>query len=262
MWEIFKCDKPLIGVIHLPPLPGSPRYELSIKEIYESALRDAEVYSIGGMDGIILENYGDAPFYPSNVGPETVASMVYIASRLTEKIDLPLGINVLRNDALAALSIAYVVGGKFVRVNVLSGVVITDQGVIESEAYKVLRFRKALGAKDVKIFADVHVKHAIRLKERPIELEAYELLNRSLADALIVTGEGTGMEADINNIRKIKEKIPKSKILAGSGVNRDNLSKYLSICDGVIVGTHLKKNEITENPVDLVKVKEFVKAKN
>ncbi|MFB0560542.1 MAG: BtpA/SgcQ family protein [Candidatus Lokiarchaeia archaeon] len=262
MWEIFKCDQPLIGVIHLPPLPGSPRHELSLEEIYERSLRDAEAYSKGGMNGIILENYGDAPFHPSRVGPETVASMAYIATRLTEKIDLPLGVNILRNDALAALSIAYVVGGKFVRVNVLSGAVITDQGVIESEAYKVLRFRTILGAKRVKIFADVHVKHAVQLKERPIELEAYELLNRSLADALIVTGESTGMEADINKIRKIKEKIPQSIVLAGSGVNRNNLSKYLAICDGVIVGTHLKKNEVTENPVDPVKVKEFVKAKD
>jgi membrane complex biogenesis BtpA family protein len=262
VWDIFKCDKPLIGVVHLPPLPGSPRHELSLKEIYERALRDAEAYSTGGMDGIIIENYGDAPFYPNRVGPETVSSMVYIATRLIEKIDLPLGINVLRNDAFATLSIAYAVGGKFARVNILSGVVITDQGLIESKAYKVLRFRKALGAKDVKLFADVHVKHAIRLEERPVELEAYELLNRSLADALIVTGESTGMEADISKIRKIKEKIPQSKVLAGSGVNKNNLPKYLTICDGIIVGTALKKNEITDNPVDLTRVKEFVKTKN
>ncbi|MEM3587800.1 MAG: geranylgeranylglyceryl/heptaprenylglyceryl phosphate synthase, partial [Candidatus Jordarchaeaceae archaeon] len=112
-----------------------------------------------------------------------------------------------------------------------------------------------------RIFADVQVKHAMQLRERSPELEAYELLNRSLADALIVTGESTGMEADINKIRKIKEKIPQSKVLAGSGVNKNNLSKYLTICDGIIVGTSLKKNEITENPVDLKKVKEFVKAK-
>lgn len=261
MWDIFNCDKPLIGVVHLPPLPGSPRNELSIKEICERALRDAEAYLMGGMDGIIIENYGDVPFYPKRVGPETVASMVYVATRLTEKIDLPLGINVLRNDAFAAFSIAYVVGGKFVRVNVLSGAVVTDQGFIESEAYEVLRFRKALGAKNVKLFADVHVKHAILLGERPIELEAYELLNRSLADALIVTGESTGVEPDINKIKNIKEKIPQSKVLAGSGINKNNLSKYLTICDGVIVGTHLKKNGVTENPVDLAKVKEFVKSK-
>ncbi len=119
----------------------------------------------------------------------------------------------MRNDALAALSIAYVVGGKFVRVNVLSGAVMADQGIIESDAYNVLRFRKALGAKDIKIFADVHVKHAVQLKERPPELEAYELLNRSLADALIVTGEATGMEADITNVRKITEKLPNPKFL-------------------------------------------------
>ncbi|WXG40616.1 MAG: BtpA/SgcQ family protein [Candidatus Freyarchaeum deiterrae] len=262
MWDVFKCDKPLIGVIHLPPLPGSPRHELSLKEIYERALKDAEAYSTGGMNGLIIENYGDAPFYPNRVGIETVASMTYIATRLIEKIDLPLGINVLRNDTFAALSIAYVVGGKFVRVNVLSGIVITDQGLVESEACKVLRFRKALGAGDVKLFADVHVKHAIRLEERPVELEAYELLNRSLADALIVTGESTGMEADINKIKKIKEKIPESKVLAGSGVNKNNLQKYLTLCDGIIVGTALKKNEITENPVDPAKVKDFVKTKN
>ncbi len=261
MWDIFRCDKPLIGVIHLLPLPGSPRYGLSFKEICDRALSDAEAYSSGGMDGIILENYGDAPFYPKRVSPETVASMVYIATRIREEIDLPLGINVLRNDALAALSISYVVGGKFVRVNVLSGAVITDQGIIESEAYNVLRFRKYIGADNIRIFADVQVKHAIQLREISPELEAYELLNRSLADALIVTGESTGMEADINKIRKIKEKIPQSKVLAGSGVNKNNLSKYLTICDGIIVGTSLKKNEITENPVDLKKVKEFVKAK-
>jgi len=260
--EIFRCDKPLIGVVHLPPLPGSPRGVLSLDEICERALRDAKAYSEGGMDGIILENYGDAPFYPQRVGPETIASMTHIATKLTEEVDLPLGVNVLRNDALAAISIAYAVGGKFVRINVLSGAVVTDQGVIESEAYKVLRFRKALGAEKIKIFADVHVKHGVGLGERPIELEARELLNRSLADALIVTGKATSMEADISEIRRIKEKIPQSKVLAGSGVNKSNLKKYLAICDGVIVGTHLKKNGVTENPVDYNRVKEFVTARD
>lgn len=260
--HIFKVSKPIIGVVHLLPLPGSPKCRYTIKEILDRALKDAKAYLNGGVDGIIIENFGDAPFYPDKVGPETVASMTYIASHVAEKIDLPIGINVLRNDAISAISIAHVIGAKFVRVNILTEAMVTDQGIIRSRAHKILRFRKFLGAEDIKIFADVHVKHAIPLMTRPIELSAYDLVYRGLADAVIITGPATGKETDINDIKKVKEIIPKVPVFVGSGVNKNNVRKYLELCDGIIVGTSLKVDGIVENQVDIERVKEFVRKAN
>lgn len=256
--SIFKVEKPIIGVVHLLPLPGSPMYRRNDKEILDRALRDARAYCDGGIDGIIIENFGDAPYYPDRVGPETVASMARIASRIVEEVDIPIGISVLRNDAISAIAIAHAVGAKFIRVNVLTEAMVTDQGIIQSRAHEVLRYRSFLGAEGVKIFADLRVKHAAPLAARPIELSAEDLFHRSLADAIILTGPATGREVNFDDIHKVKRAVP-APVLVGSGVNRDNVAKYLEVCDGAIVGTSLKVGGIIENPVDVERVRELVK---
>ncbi|MEM2212722.1 MAG: BtpA/SgcQ family protein [Candidatus Nezhaarchaeales archaeon] len=262
MNELFKSWKPVIGVVHLQPLPGAPRYQPPFVTVVERALRDAKTYEEGGVNAIILENFGDAPYHPDRVGPETVAAMTYVASRVKEAVNIPIGINVLRNDALSALAIAYVVGASFIRVNVLSGATITDQGIITSKAHHLLRYRRFLEASGVKVFADINVKHSVQLLQRPLELVAEELVQRELADAVIVTGETTGRAPGLEQVKAVKKVLPNTPVLVGSGVNEENVQEYLKLCDGVIVGTSLKTGGATENPVDLAKVKALIAKAN
>jgi len=260
--EIFGVEKPLIGVVHLLPLPGSSRWNYSMEKVLERALQDAEAYEKGGFNGIIIENYGDAPYYPDKVDPATVAAITRVATFIAEKIEIPFGINVLRNDAEAALAIAYVTEGRFIRVNVLTEPMATDQGILQGKAHLLQRYRKLLGADQIKIFADVHVKHAYPLMKRPITESAKDTIYRGLADALIVTGRKTGSPPSLTKVEKVKKAVLETPVLIGSGVNENNIAQYLQICDGVIVGTSLKVDNKTENPVDLNKVKKLVKKAN
>ena len=254
---IFGVEKPIIGVVHLLPLPGSPR-ATSLEKVVERAVRDAKAYEDGGVDGIILENFGDAPYLAGSVGPEIIASMTAVAVKVSENVNVPIGVNVLRNDAKAALAIAHAVGGKFIRVNVHVGVYATDQGVIEGAAYETLILRKLLNTK-VAIFADVHVKHARPLWSLDIKHAARDTVVRGLADAIIITGKATGEPPSEEDILNVRSAVKETPLIVGSGVNVGNVGIYLEIADGIIVGTSLKIKEKTENPVDVDRVKVFVK---
>jgi len=172
---------------------------------------------------------------------------------------LPIGFNVLRNDARAALALCAACGGDFIRVNVHSGAMLTDQGLIEGDAYNTLRYRKVI-APDAGIFADVHVKHAVPLGDWSLEDAARDTVERGLADALIVSGVGTGQPADIADLERVRRVCPAVKLLLGSGVTLDNVKNYLRHADGVIVGSSLKRNGKLSNPVDAKRVAALVKA--
>jgi len=251
---LFASRRPIIGVVHLMPLPGSPRYGDSLAEVTDRACADARSYIDGGLDGLILENYGDLPFFPGPVPPETVAAMTVAAGEISRMTDRPLGINVLRNDALSALGIAVAAGAAFIRVNVLMGASVTDQGIIQGPAHRLLRRRRELGG-GVRIFADVLVKHAHPLGRADAAESARELLGRGLADVLIVTGLATGREPAGDELKVVKEVAGKSPVLAGSGVDPGNVSRILSVADGAIVGTSLKRDGRTEHEVDIERVK-------
>ena len=238
----------LIGMIHLLPLPGAPRFGGSIQEILDRALHDAEILVHAGFDGMLIENYGDTPFHKSDVPPHTISGMTMIAGEIRRAWKGTLGIQVLRNDANAALAIVSAIRGDFIRVNVLNGAMLTDQGIIESDAAEVLRYR-ALIAPQAKIWADVQVKHAHPLVEIPLEDDVRDLVHRSLADAIIVSGKGTGFETSIEDVRRTRSATT-APIIIGSGVSANNIRTYLGIADGVIVGTAIKKDRITTNPVD------------
>jgi len=159
----------LIGMVHVLPLPGSPRWDGSMERLVTAAVEDARALVEGGMDALLVENYGDAPFTPGRVEPSTIASLAVVAREIRRALpQAPLGINVLKNDARAALAIACAVGARFIRVNVLAGAVVADQGIVQTDAYDLLRDRRLLGS-DVAIFADVQGKHAVPLA--PVELE-------------------------------------------------------------------------------------------
>ncbi len=242
---------PIIGVIHLRPLPGSPCQE-PFDYVVERALEDAKALAEGGVDAVIIENYGDKPFL-KRVGPETVACMTAIALEVKRETGLPIGINVLRNDAMAAVAIAKAVGADFIRVNQLFYASISPEGLLEGEAGRVLRYKAFIDCKAM-IFADVYVKHAHHV----VDLREYvENAERCLADALIVTGKATGKEVRIEDLKTVKE-ISNMPVLAGSGVNPDNLPKMAKYCDGVIVGTYFKKG----GRVDVGRVRRLVRVRD
>jgi len=257
--EIFKETKPIIGMVHLPPLPGSPSYKNQlIDQILEAAVQEAKALEDGGVDGLIVENLGDAPYLKSNVGLETVSAMTLVMNNVVEAVDIPVGVNILRNDVKAALAVAYVTGGRFIRANVFTDTVLTDQGIIEPSAPELLRYRRFLGAERVKVFADVHVKHGVLLSLKPIEQSAMDAAYRGLADALIVTGARTGVKPDLEDLKRVKEAVPHTPVLVGSGASKENVAKLLEYADGAIVGTHFKKDGITVNRVDEGRVKSFM----
>jgi membrane complex biogenesis BtpA family protein len=253
MNSIFSKGKVLIGVVHLRPLPGSPRSKENLKNIILAAVDDARSYEKGGADAVIVENFGDVPFTKSSVAPETIASMAVVGRAIHDSIKLPIGFNVLRNDAHAALALAGACDGSFIRINVHTGTMLTDQGLIEGNAYQTLRLKKNL-CPDAQIFADVHVKHAVPLGNWTIEDSARDTMERGLADALIISGIGTGMATDVEDVRRVRNACPSAKILIGSGINIENVKTLLPLIDGVIVGSSLKRNGKLDNPVDAKRV--------
>ena len=255
----FEVSKPVIGMLHLPPLPGSPGQRSDIDEVREWMLADAEALAAGGVDGLMLENFGDTPFYPGRVPAHTVAAMAVLARDLRARFDLPLGINVLRNDGLSALGIATAVGAAFIRINVFTGARLTDQGIVQGEAHEVMRLRALLAA-PVQVFADVAVKHSAALGERNLEDEIEDTLHRAHADAVIVSGTGTGKQTAIDDLRCARAAAGTSPVLVGSGADPANLAEVLRYADGLIVGTAFKQGGVTTHPVDAARVRDFMRA--
>jgi membrane complex biogenesis BtpA family protein len=260
-------DRPLIGMLHLPPLAGSPRSGSphnggNRTEPLAHVLADAETLVENGIGQLMLENFGDAPFYPAAVPSHVVAQMTAIAAEIKRRFDVPLGINVLRNDGCAALSIAHAVGAQFVRVNVLCGARLTDQGIIQGIAHDLLRLRKTLGADAIRILADVDVKHSSPLREMPLENEVEDLIQRGLADAVIVSGSSTGRAASIEQLRQAKQAAGDRPVYVGSGVTPENIGAFWKDgrADGFIVGSSLKRDGVTSQPVDVARVKKLVEA--
>lgn len=259
--QFFSHPRPIIGVVHLLPLPGSPKSTHGLHEICARALSDAAMLIDNGIDGVIVENYGDVPFFPGRVQPHTIATMTVIANAIRERYpQIPMGLNVLRNDAGSAMAIATVTGADFIRVNVHTGAMVTDQGVIQGAAHDTLRYRSTLKSA-VKIFADVAVKHAVPLAPTDLATIAEDTYHRGLADALIVTGTATGKRIECQHLQTVKAALPQARVFAGSGVTTDNLAEILSYADGVIVGTSIKRDGVTTNEVHPDRVRALIKSR-
>jgi membrane complex biogenesis BtpA family protein len=247
--QMLGAPQYVLGMVHLLPLPGSPGWAGKMSEVLGRAVADAQALEAGGIDGLIVENYGDIPFAKGRVQADTIAAMTLALAAVRDAVRIPVGVNVLRNDSRSALAIAAVTGASFVRVNVHTGVMVTDQGIIEGDGYETVRYRRELGV-DVKILADVFVKHATPLGLQSIEQAARDTAYRGLADALIVTGSGTGEPTEMGDVLKVREAVPDVPLLVASGVHEGNVAQLLSVADGVIVGTSLKQGGVTTNPVD------------
>ncbi|RLG87202.1 MAG: hypothetical protein DRO18_03490 [Thermoprotei archaeon] len=261
MVKVLGIEKPVIGMVHLRPLPNTPKYrDESIDELLDHALREAKALIEGGIDAILVENFNDVPYEPKPSDPIVVSVMTLIVNEI-RKLGVPVGVNVLRNGCIEALAIAHTAKASFIRCNVFVETIVTDQGIIEPIAPKLMRYKRLLGA-GVKVFADIHVKHGKPLVNRPIEEVALEAFDRGLADAVIVTGERTGIPPKMNVLRSVKSAVGDRPVIVGSGVNAENIGEILSIADGVIVGTYLKKNGIVTNPVDVERVKKIMRVAN
>ena len=242
------ASRALFGMVHLGPLPGAPSFT-SLDDVLALAMHDAQAIVAGGCDGLVIENFGDRPFTRGRVEAETVAAMTRVVTEIAREVRVPFGINVLRNDALSALAIAAATGAAFVRVNIHTGAAVTDQGIIEGDAYATLRKRAAL-APDVLIFADYLVKHATPMGQ----VSARDLRLRGLADAIIITGRETGAVADPGMIRELREDVD-APLLVGSGLSAENTSRFAD-ADGAIVGTSIK----TDGRVDRARVEALARA--
>jgi uncharacterized protein len=252
----------VIGVIHCPPFPGSPRFQgASSEALYEAALADALAYAAGGVDGLIIENHGDVPFSkPDDIGHETSAFMAVTADRIKRETGLPFGINVLANAAIPALAIAAASQAAFVRVNQWANAYVANEGLIEGAAALALRYRARLRADGIRVFADAHVKHGAHaivadrsLEELVRDVEFFD------ADAIIATGQRTGDAASADYLRQMRAATT-LPLLVGSGCSERNVAEILSIVDAVIVASSLKVDGVWWNPVEEAKVRAFMKA--
>ena len=252
--ELFGPGKVLIGVVHLLPLPGAPRWNGNLKSVINRAKLEAGILQDGGAHGIIVENFGDSPFKTGRVEPETVSAMTLAVEHVRGSVSIPVGINMLRNDAISALAVAVATGCDFIRVNVHYGVMATDEGLVEGEAHETTRRRRSLNA-DVQILADVLVKHAAPVGQSDIGLIAQETTRRALADGLIVSGPATGQPTNSFDVSVVRRAVPDGFVLVGSGINDHNVWRILEHADGAIVGTSIKREGIVTNPVDPERVK-------
>jgi membrane complex biogenesis BtpA family protein len=251
----------LIGVVHLQALPGAPGFGGRMGAVTNAAVADARALCGAGFDAVLVENFGDAPFHKDQVPPETIAAMATVLGAVREAVpaSLALGVNVLRNDARAALAVAAAAELAFIRVNVLSGAAVTDQGVVEGRAADVLRDRQRLAPR-VAILADVRVKHAAPLAPRPIEDEVHDLVTRGGADAVIVSGRRTGQATDRAELAAVRAAAGETPVLLGSGTTPGNIGGYLSGADGAIVGSSLKIGGDVRAAVDPTRAQAYVQA--
>ncbi|MBN1139629.1 MAG: BtpA/SgcQ family protein [Anaerolineae bacterium] len=259
--DMFRVQKPVIGMVHLWPLPGSPGYAgYGMDEILDQARRDAEALIEGGVDGLIVENMWDLPYYVgTDPQMEAVVAQGVVARKVKEMAGMPVGVNVIHNGWQAELSIAIAAGLDFIRVCILTGARLWDTGDLDSGcAADLLRRRKELGAEHVKLFADVDKKHSVPFPG--IDLETHiEWTEFYRPDALIVSGRMTGDAPDLDKVRRAREAATRP-ILMGSGTNAENIAAFLQYADGAIVGTGLKVDGVMENPIDVERVRRYVEA--
>ncbi|MBX3464626.1 MAG: BtpA/SgcQ family protein [Planctomycetes bacterium] len=243
---------PLLGVVHLPPLPGRPGHR-SMAHVLDRALADARQFAASGFDGVVVENFGDAPFHKGTAGdpvpPHTVAALAVVASRIQGDCGLAVGVNCLRNDGMAALGIAAATGAAWVRVNVLAGAYVTDQGLVEGEAARLAAYRQQLGLR-IGLLADFLVKHATPLQPFDTVSGARDLRERSGADAMVLSGARTGEPVDVALFDTVRAAVGAFPIWLGSGLSTANAPVLWGRCDGAIVGTACKRDGRIDAPVD------------
>lgn len=260
--NLFNIYKPVIGMIHVSALPGTPNYRGSVKQIIEQAKTEALIYKENGIDAIAIENMHDVPYLKRNVGPEITSLMSVIGYEVKNLSNLPCGIQILAGANKDALAAAHSAGLDFVRTEGFVFAHIADEGLMESDAGKLLRYRKQISAENILIFTDIKKKHSSHSITSDVDIvETAKAAQFYLSDGIIITGSLTGYEADIDEVKKVKDKI-KVPAIIGSGIATENIDKYLPIADAFIVGSSLKKEGSWMNEIDVDSVKTLMKKVN
>lgn len=257
--NIFKIKKPIIGMIHVPALPGTPKSKNNIDKIIDKVKEEANVYKKANIDAVAIENMHDTPYLNKKIGPEITAMMTKVGVEIKNILgDIPTGIQILASANKEALAVAQASGLDFVRAEGFVFSHIADEGFIDSCAGELVRYRKQIGAENILIFTDIKKKHSSHSITSDVSItETAHTAEFFLSDGVIVTGTATGTETNTEEIIAVK-KVVNVPVLIGSGVTYENLEKYLSISDGIIVGSYFKKGGYWENDIDFKKVKQFM----
>jgi membrane complex biogenesis BtpA family protein len=258
--DLFKTRKPLVGVIHVGALPGTPASSLGVDELTGLAVREAAAYRDGGVDGLMVENMHDVPYLRGGVGPEVVAAMAVVARAVKAEARLPVGVQILAGANVEALAVAHAAGLDYVRVEAYAFAHVADEGLIQSSAAELLRFRKKIGADGVRVWADVKKKHSSHAITADVSLgETCAAVEFMRADAVIVSGSATGeppRAADVTEARS-HCRLP---VLLGSGVTPENVAEFYEAADGFIVGSSFKEGGLWSNAVEPARVRRLVEA--
>mgnify|MGYP000846015767 FL=1 len=255
---LFGTNKPIIGMLHLKPLPGSPIYDgQGLSRVIETALKDAEALVNGGVNALQVENFNDPSYFPNEAPPETISALTIVAHEVRKSFPkIPIGICLLA-DPEASIAVAHCSGAQYIRATFFTEASVDVSGLVTRIPHAILRYRKFLDP-SIKILADVHIKHSAPLGQRPIEEAAYDAAY-FMADAILISGKHTGMPTNIDDVKKVKKVLPEFPVYIGSGVNTKSVGELFEYADGAICGSSLKYDGISTNDVDEKRVVEFMK---
>jgi hypothetical protein len=256
--DLFKDAKPVVGVIHVGALPGTPASALSVGELTELAVREAARYRDGGVDALMVENMHDVPYLRGGVGPEVVAAMAVVARAVKSEAALPVGVQILAGANVESVAVAHAAGLDYVRVEAYAFAHVADEGLIQSSAAELLRFRKKIGAEHVRVWADVKKKHSSHAITADVSLgETCAAVEFMRGDAVIVSGSATGEPPRAADVGEAKShcRLP---VLLGSGVTPENVAEFYDAADGFIVGSYFKEGGLWSNTVEPARVRAMV----
>ncbi|MBA4406707.1 BtpA family membrane complex biogenesis protein [bacterium] len=257
--NLFNIQKPIVGMIHVDPLPGTPKYAGSVKAVVEKAISEALLYRSCGINVLMIENMHDVPYLNRIVGPEITSLMSIILYEIKKNYEMPTGIQILAGANKDALAAAHSAGADFIRAEGFVFAHIADEGIFNSDAGELLRYRKQIGAENILIFTDIKKKHSSHsITSDTSIVETAKAAEFFLSDGVIITGSATGKEPSLPEIKSVKENVA-IPVLAGSGITDKNVNQYLEYCDALIVGSHFKKDGIWSNPIDPERVSTFMK---
>ncbi|HEY0726888.1 MAG TPA: BtpA/SgcQ family protein, partial [Pyrinomonadaceae bacterium] len=258
MASLFSRPKPVIGVIHVGALPGTPRSSQSVSELISLARDEAKLYRESGVDGVIVENMHDVPYLRGEVGPEIVAAMTAIAAEVKRECGLPVGVQLLAGANIEAMAVAHAADLDFIRAEGYAYAHVADEGLIQASAAKLLRYRRMIGATRVQVWTDVKKKHAAHAITADVSLgETAETVEFMGADCVIVTGSATGKPPNVADVREAKSHchLP---VFLGSGITQNNVSEFYNHADGFIIGSAFKLDGLWSNTVDPARVATFL----
>ncbi len=256
--KLFKKEKNIIGMVHIQALPGTPRHSKSMKEIISKAVEEAELFENAGFDSVLLENMHDVPYLNRNIGPEIVASMTAVACGIKNSISLPVGIQILSGANKQALAVAKAAGLSFIRTEGFVFSHISDEGLMNSDAGELLRYRKQIDAQNILIFTDIQKKHSSHHLTSDISITEFaKAAEFFLSDGIVLTGTVTGKPADTIELKAVKKET-NLPVLIGSGITDKNISSYWTFADGFIVGSYFKDKGYWENPISKKRVTKFM----